>query len=172
MKGRDPLHVIQLIRELGLYSSIFWTPPTPSENFSSPPTDPTQELIAATILHSLTNEPSPLPSIHPLLEQHFTLHPSTRPRLFLASAPTPFKDIAYRDVSSAPCVSNWNTHPETDLRSTPDANRMRSTYNNIYSYCMDHQIYSTAIIPITSMRGYRLLYGQSLDFLVRLLCKQ
>jgi tRNA nucleotidyltransferase (CCA-adding enzyme) len=98
MKGRDPLHAIQLIHELGLYSSIFWTSPAVLENFSSPPTDPTQGLIAATILHSLTNKPSPLPSIHPLLEQHFTLHPSTRSRLFLASALTPFKGIAYRDV--------------------------------------------------------------------------
>ena len=98
MKGRDPLHAIQLVHELGLYSSIFWTPPTMLESFSSPPADPLQGLIAATILHSLTTTPSPLPAIHPLLVQCFTLHPSTRPRLFLASALTPFKGITYRDA--------------------------------------------------------------------------
>ena len=97
MKGRDPTYAIQLINELGLYSSIFWTPSTVSESFSSPPTDPSQGVIAATILHTLTTTPSPLPGIHPLLAKHFTLHPSTRPRLFLASALTPFKGITYQD---------------------------------------------------------------------------
>lgn len=98
MKGRDPLHAVQLIHDLGLYSSVFWTSPTVLKNLSSLPTDPLQGLIAATILHSLTGNPSPLPPIHPLLTQHFTLHPSTRPRLFLASALTPFKCITYRDA--------------------------------------------------------------------------
>jgi len=98
MKGRDPLHAIQLIHELGLYSSIFWTSPAVLESFSSLPTDPLQGLIAATILHNLTTTPSSLPAIHPLLAQHFTLHPSTRPRLYLASALTPFKGITYRDA--------------------------------------------------------------------------
>ena len=54
--------------------------------------------MAATILHSLTTSPSPLPAIRPLLVQHFALHASTRPRLFLASTLTPFKDITYRDA--------------------------------------------------------------------------
>ncbi|KAF9787018.1 hypothetical protein BJ322DRAFT_1053244 [Thelephora terrestris] len=98
MRGRDPLHAIQLIHELGLYSSIFWTPATVLETFSSTPKDPLQGLMAATILHSLTTVPSPLPAIHPLLSQHFTLHSSTRPRLFLASALTPFKNIIYTDA--------------------------------------------------------------------------
>lgn len=98
MKGRDPLHAIQLIHDLGLYSSVFWTPPTVLKSLSSLPTDPLQGLIAATILHSLTTTPSPLPAVHPLLAQHFTLHPSIRPRLFLASALTPFKGITYRDA--------------------------------------------------------------------------
>lgn len=98
MKGRDPLHAIQLIHELGLYSSIFWTSSTVLESFSSPPTDPLRGLIAATILHTLTTTPSPLTAIHPILAQHFTLHPSTKPRLFLAAALTPFKDITYRDA--------------------------------------------------------------------------
>ncbi|KAF9654286.1 hypothetical protein BDM02DRAFT_3106593 [Thelephora ganbajun] len=98
MKGRDPLHSIQLIHELELYSSIFWTSPGVLESFSSHPTDPLQGLIAATILHSLTITPSPLPVIHPFLAQHFALHPSTRPRLFLASALTPFKGITFRDA--------------------------------------------------------------------------
>lgn len=98
MKGRDPLHAVQLIHELGLYFSIFWTPQTLLENFSSSPTDSVQGLIATTILHNLTTSTSPLPPIHPLLAQHFTLHPSTRPRLFLASALTPFKGITYRDA--------------------------------------------------------------------------
>lgn len=98
MKGRDPLHAIQLIHDLGLYSSIFWASPTALESFSSLPTDSSQGLIAATILHSLTATTSPLPTIHPLLAQHFALHPSTRPRLFLASALTPFKGITYQDA--------------------------------------------------------------------------
>lgn len=97
MKGRNPLHAIQLIHELGLYSSIFWAPATVLGNFSTFPADSLQGLIAATILHSITSTPSSLPAIHPLLAQHFALHPSTRPRLFLASALTPFKDITYRD---------------------------------------------------------------------------
>ena len=98
MKGRDPLYAIQLIHELGLYSSIFWTPPTVLKSFSTPPTDSLQGLTAATILHSLTTTPSPLAAVHPLLAHHFVSHPSTRPRLFLASALTPFKDIRYRDA--------------------------------------------------------------------------
>ena len=98
MKGRDPLHAIQLIYELGLYPSIFWKSPTALKSFSSLPTDPLQGLIAATILHSLTTSPSLLPAIHPLLTQHFTLQASTRPRLFLASALTPFMGITYRDA--------------------------------------------------------------------------
>ena len=107
MKGRDPLYSIQLIHDLGLYSSIFWTSPTVLESFSSPPTDPLQGLIAATILHCLTTPPSPLPPVHPLLVQNFTLHPSTRPRLFLASALTPFKSITYRDAKD-------RTHPAAE----------------------------------------------------------
>lgn len=98
MKGRDPLHAIQLVHELGLYSSIFWTSPAVLESLSSLPTDPLQGLTAATILFSLTTAPSSLPAVHPLLTEHFTLHPSTRPRLFLASALTPFKGITYRDA--------------------------------------------------------------------------
>ena len=98
MKGRDPLYAIQLIHDLGLYSSVFWMSPTTLESLSSLPTDPLQGLIAATILHSLTTTSSPLPAIHPLLTQHFTLHPSTRPRLYLASVLTPFKGITYRDA--------------------------------------------------------------------------
>jgi len=97
MKGRDPLHAIQLIHDLKLYSPIFWASPTTLKSFSSPPADSLQGLTAATILHSLTTPPSPLPAIHPLLAQHFALHPSTRPRLFLATALTPFKGITYRD---------------------------------------------------------------------------
>lgn len=100
MKGHDPLHAIQLIHDLKLYSSIFWASPTALNSFSSIPTDSLQGLIAATILHSLTITPSPLPAIHPLLVQHFTLHPSTRPRLFLASALTPFKGITYQDAKN------------------------------------------------------------------------
>ena len=107
MKGRDPLHAIQLIYELQLYPSIFWVSPTALESFSSPPADPLQGLIAATILHSLTTTPSPLTAIHPLLAQHFILHSSTRPRLFLASALTPFKDITYRDAKD-------KIHPAVD----------------------------------------------------------
>ena len=98
MKGREPLHAIQLIHELRLYSSIFWTPSMVLKHFSSPPADPLQALVAATILHGLTTTPSPLSTIHPLLAQHFLLHPSTRPRLFLASALTPFRNITYRDA--------------------------------------------------------------------------
>jgi len=97
MKGRDPLHAIQLIHDLKLYSSIFWASPTALKSFSSLPADSLQALTAATILHSLTTTPSPLPAIHLLLARHFTLHPSTRPRLFLASALTPFKGITYQD---------------------------------------------------------------------------
>ena len=100
MKGRDPLHAIQLIHDLKLYSSIFWASPTALKSFSSRPADSLQGLTAATILHSLTTTPSPLPAIHPLLAQHFTLHPSTRPRLFLASALTPFKGITYPDTKN------------------------------------------------------------------------
>jgi len=100
MKGRDPLHAIQLIHDLKLYSSIFWASPTALKSFSSLPAGSLQGLTAATILHSLTIAPSPLPTIHPLLARHFTLHPSTRPRLFLASALTPFKGITYQDAKN------------------------------------------------------------------------
>lgn len=98
MKGHDPLHAIQLIHELELYHSVFWTSPALLESFSSPPADPLQGLKAATVLHSLTATPSPLPPVHPLLTLCFTLHPSTKPRLFLASALTPFKGITYQDA--------------------------------------------------------------------------
>lgn len=98
MKGRDPLYAIQLIHELRLYSSIFLASPTVLKSFSAPPADPLQGLIAATILHSLTTTTSPLTAIHPLLAQHFASHPSIRPRLFLASALTPFKDVTYRNA--------------------------------------------------------------------------
>ena len=100
MKGRDPLHAIQLIHDLKLYSSIFWASPAVLKTFSSPPADSLQGLTAATILHSLTTPTSPLPAIHPLLAQHFALNTSTRPRLFLASALTPFKGITYQDVKN------------------------------------------------------------------------
>ena len=106
MKGRDPLHAIQLIHDLKLYPSIFWASPWTLKIFSSPPMDSLQGLTAATILHNLTN-PSPLPAIHPLLTQHFALHPSTRPRLFLASALTPFKGITYQD-------SKFKIHPAVE----------------------------------------------------------
>jgi tRNA nucleotidyltransferase (CCA-adding enzyme) len=64
--------------------------------FSPPPVDSKKSLIAATILHDLTQSLT-TPLLHPTLLKAFTDHPSTKPRLYLASALTPYASITYED---------------------------------------------------------------------------
>ena len=98
--GKNPLLAIKLIVELGLYTSIFYIPPAVTSTFSSPLGAPEQGLAASYILQLLTSStfPSGPPALHPLLASSASHEPSTRPRLFLASALTPFRSITYEDA--------------------------------------------------------------------------
>ncbi|KZT22100.1 hypothetical protein NEOLEDRAFT_1157898 [Neolentinus lepideus HHB14362 ss-1] len=103
MKGRNPLHSIQLIDSLSLYNSVFCLPPSITLSFSKPPSCPSTSLAAASILHILLSSPSTsasspsLPPIHPLFTS-FPYDTSTQARLYLASALTPFGGIIYTDA--------------------------------------------------------------------------
>jgi tRNA nucleotidyltransferase (CCA-adding enzyme) len=86
--------------ELGLYSSIFHIPATVAPTLSSPPHAPELGLAASNVLHALTSPsyPAGLPSLCPILASAAAHEPSTRPRLFLASALTPYRSITYEDA--------------------------------------------------------------------------
>ncbi|OCH92693.1 hypothetical protein OBBRIDRAFT_726351 [Obba rivulosa] len=107
MKGRDPLGAIALIHDLSLYPSIFHVPRSIPLELSAPVASPDLALTAAFILHSLLRAPSSalsspsviqLPHVHPLLLSSISADPSTKPRLFLASALTPYRGITYLDA--------------------------------------------------------------------------
>ena len=99
MKGRDPLHSIRLITSLNLHTSIFSVPPTFSNTFSPDPSPRGTALSAATILQALLspefNKLLQLPSPHPLLLSQLDSDKTLRPRLFLASALTPYAPVKY-----------------------------------------------------------------------------
>jgi tRNA nucleotidyltransferase (CCA-adding enzyme) len=100
--GRDPLRSIQLINDLSLYPSIFSIPETISSTFSSTPGPPITSIAAATLLHALlkpttsTSSSFAIPPIHKTLLS-LALSPSTKSRLFLAAALTPYRGITYTD---------------------------------------------------------------------------
>lgn len=106
--GRDPLHSLKLIDGLSLYPQIFFVPPSTSITVD-PSTFPTS-LAAASILHSLITgstsaDPigsASLPSLHPLffstLLEPLSSSASPIPRLYLAAALTPYRNMVYTDV--------------------------------------------------------------------------
>ena len=99
MKGRDPLHSIRLITSLNLHSSIFSVPPSFSRLFSQNPNPSETALGAATILYTLMtpdlSNSLELPIPHPLLLSQFDSDKTLRPRLFLATALTPYAQVKY-----------------------------------------------------------------------------
>ena len=99
MKGRDPLHSIRLITSLNLHPSIFSVPPAFSNTFSPDPSPRGTALSAAIILQALLspefNKSLQLPSPHPLLLSQLDSDKTLRPRLFLASALTPYAPVKY-----------------------------------------------------------------------------
>ncbi|EKM60714.1 uncharacterized protein PHACADRAFT_110357 [Phanerochaete carnosa HHB-10118-sp] len=104
MKGRNPLHAIELINDLRLYTSIFYIPPHVAPELSAPLGSPKLGLAAAYILETLTlpeKQPSTnLPALHPLLAAAATYESSTRPRLYLACALTPYRGLTYDDIKN------------------------------------------------------------------------
>lgn len=72
-------------------------------------------LAAATILHILLRPTSvadiALPPLHPLLLSALTTDPSTRPRLYLAAALTPYRSVKYKDHKD-----KWHLAVEAAIR--------------------------------------------------------
>jgi tRNA nucleotidyltransferase (CCA-adding enzyme) len=98
-----------LIDELSLYQPIFYISPANSSTFSTAPADSKQSLIAAIILHVITESTSStLSPLHPTLKTAFASQPSIKPRLYLASALTPYKNLTYTDHKK-------KIHPVTEL---------------------------------------------------------
>lgn len=101
MKGNNPLLSIELIDDLGLYTSIFYIPPTVAPELSAPIGPSEVALAAAHILTALLHPDghfsSDLPPLHPLLMAAAAHEPSTRPRLYLACALSPYRGLTYED---------------------------------------------------------------------------
>lgn len=90
---------IQLIDDLSLTSSIFDIPSSVAPKLSSSPGPPSLGLAAASILHALTQpSPSSIPQVHPTITSAFSHDSSTRPRLYLACALTPYRHVTYTDA--------------------------------------------------------------------------
>lgn len=92
---------IKLISDLDLYTSIFYIPSNVAPELSAPLGPSELGLTAAYILHTLTlpeeQRPAHLPALHPILAAAATHEPSTRPRLYLACALTPYRGLTYED---------------------------------------------------------------------------
>lgn len=101
LPGKNALLAIKLITELHLYPSIFHIPPQVAVSFSGSPGPLEHGLAASYIFSMLTSpsEPQPvdLPPLHPVLASAAAHEPSTRARLYLACALTPYRSITYRD---------------------------------------------------------------------------
>ncbi|THU88445.1 hypothetical protein K435DRAFT_969476 [Dendrothele bispora CBS 962.96] len=100
MKGRDPLHSIKLINDLGVYRCVFSViPSNVSDAFSQSPTAESISLKAASILQTLTSPSSTSSAqpVHPTLLQALDYDPTCKSRLFLAAALTPYLGITYHD---------------------------------------------------------------------------
>ena len=93
-EGRDPLHSIRLIHDLGLQEPLFAVPQS-TFPFSQPPAPPWTTYAASTILHALLSDPSTLglPSLHPLLLSQISSDRTLKPRLYLAAALTPYRHL-------------------------------------------------------------------------------
>jgi tRNA nucleotidyltransferase (CCA-adding enzyme) len=89
-----------MINLLSLYSSIFLVSPTINNSLSATPAPYGVSESAASILHALLHpsEQSPIPPVHPTFLSPAMITSSTKARLYLAAALTPFKDIQYMDV--------------------------------------------------------------------------
>ncbi|EMD41526.1 hypothetical protein CERSUDRAFT_79137 [Gelatoporia subvermispora B] len=107
MKGRDPLGAIALIHDLSLYSSIFDVPTSSPIKLSAPLASENTALAAALILHSLLRDDSSalsqpsaiqLAPVHPLLLSGLSADSTTRQRLFLACALTPYRGVTCLDA--------------------------------------------------------------------------
>ncbi|KAG8909753.1 CCA tRNA nucleotidyltransferase, mitochondrial [Tulasnella sp. 417] len=94
LKGRDPLHSLQLVEELGVHDEIFYL--APSAKPSGPLAPRKTSVIAATLIAALLSREfkSPLPELHEQLTSHAIADLGTRRRLYLAAALTPFRDVS------------------------------------------------------------------------------
>ncbi|KAF8634454.1 hypothetical protein AX15_000898, partial [Amanita polypyramis BW_CC] len=99
MTGRDPLHSIQLIRELSLYDAVFFVVPGEIKAaLSESPASNRRALASITVLNALLTESvAHLPPLHPSLFRAVKTDTSCVPRLYLASVLTPFAGITYAD---------------------------------------------------------------------------
>lgn len=92
--GRDPLHSLQLVEELGVHDEIFYL--APSAKPSQPVAPRKTSLIAATLIATFLSRGfnSPLPQLDERLTSHPLADHGTRRRLYLAAALTPFRDVS------------------------------------------------------------------------------
>jgi len=99
LKGRNPLHSVQLIHDLSLYRAVFSVIPAEIKAaFSEPPSPDTSALTSAVILHALLTESDVnLPPLHSSLFRAVKTDPSCASRLYLASMLNPFAHITYMD---------------------------------------------------------------------------
>lgn len=103
IKGRNPLHSVELIREHQLYNAIFSVLPVEFVSSFSKQITSTEPSLAAPsilsdILRTVETPNSPvLPEIHPLLLTAILNDSSCIPRLFLAAILTPYKGVTYKD---------------------------------------------------------------------------
>ncbi|KAF6766474.1 transfer RNA nucleotidyltransferase [Ephemerocybe angulata] len=100
MQGRDPLRSIELFHELNLFDAIFFSaiPENVSASFSTKKFDPDRGLASSVVLNSITEGiHAEIPTPHPIYLKHLQIDRSARPRLFLASALTPYYGASFKD---------------------------------------------------------------------------
>ncbi|KAI9460145.1 hypothetical protein BJY52DRAFT_1186030 [Lactarius psammicola] len=100
MGGRNPLMSLRLLDSLSLFPLVFNIPPAVASLLSAQPASTSLAIAAASILRSFLQPDSALfqhPPVHPLILSGLSLSTSVVPRLYMACALTPYRDITYVD---------------------------------------------------------------------------
>ena len=104
--GRDPLYSIQLLHDLNLLGSVFILSPQAQLSLSGP-IGPWSLSLAGVASIDVLLRSSPAPAVHPSLLKLALEDKSTRVRLILASALSPFRGLVYQQKKgTAPAVES------------------------------------------------------------------
>jgi tRNA nucleotidyltransferase (CCA-adding enzyme) len=105
IKGRNPLHSIQLIHSLSLYTSIFWLPAPQMNTLSAIPLASSYAVAATTILQYLLHENEVFPRPHPRLTELVLRDEEARRRLYLGTMLTPYRGLTCKEGKKQKDVS-------------------------------------------------------------------
>ncbi|KAJ2919230.1 hypothetical protein MD484_g1082, partial [Candolleomyces efflorescens] len=100
VQGQDPLHSIDLFHQLSLYDPVFFSaiPQDISSTFSEKTFPLNSGLANSTVLDAILKRlDARIPRPHPIYLRHFQKDSTAKPRLYLATALTPYYGAAYVD---------------------------------------------------------------------------